>query len=360
MKIAIIGAGLAGLSCAITLEKYGYQADIFEKRKKVGDRPVVGEAMSPILHTPIDDAIKYLSENHNIHLKPTTNIQKIYIHSLNESSYLEGHLGYINKRGKDPEAYEKQLAEQVKSPIHLKKQVRYEDISKKYTHVVLATGDPIDTQNIQSFDTAFKASFKGATIKGDFIHNEAHTWYDNELVPKGMAYFLPFSNAEGNLVVVYPQYKENRTIDKNNLWKKILQKSSHTLGQELSIRKEFSLDNYVVGKNKYPRIGNTFFVGNCLGVINPFLGFGQFTSILSGIYAAEDICGESNYEDKVQILYKNYHDSLTLRRKLEGLTNNQIDMVTKSLHLKPVRKLVAGSHVNILKIISSISHPARR
>ncbi|WP_254901700.1 NAD(P)/FAD-dependent oxidoreductase [Thalassobacillus devorans] len=120
MNIAIIGAGLAGLSCALTLEKHGYSPDIFEKRKKVGDRPLIGEAMSPLLHRPIDDAIKYLSETHDIHLKPTTNIQKIFVHSPNETSFLEGHLGYTNKRGKDKNSYERQLAEQVKSPIHLK------------------------------------------------------------------------------------------------------------------------------------------------------------------------------------------------------------------------------------------------
>ncbi|GGD02149.1 FAD-dependent dehydrogenase [Thalassobacillus devorans] len=360
MNIAIIGAGLAGLSCALTLEKHGYSADIFEKRKKVGDRPVVGEVMSPLLHRPIDDAIKYLSEYHDIHLKPTTNIQRIFVHSPNETSFIEGHLGHTNKRGKDKTSYEKQLAEQVKSPIHLKKQVQYEEISKQYTHVVLATGDPLDTQSLQSFDTAFKATFAGAIVKGEFVHNEVHTWYDSELVPKGLGYFLPFSNTEGHLVLVYPKYKENLTIDKGKLWKAILKKAEQTLKQKLKVSQQFDLDNYVIGKSKYPRIGNTFFVGNCFGAIDPFLGFGQFTSILTGIYAAQDLCGISNYEEDVQILYKNYHDSLSLRRKLESLNNDQLDLITKSLQYKPVRKLLTGSNINLLRVISTLTHPSRR
>lgn len=47
MKIAIIGAGLAGLSCAIVLEKQGIIPDIFEKTGFIGDRePHVGADLS--------------------------------------------------------------------------------------------------------------------------------------------------------------------------------------------------------------------------------------------------------------------------------------------------------------------------
>ncbi|MFG6117331.1 hypothetical protein ACGTN9_19435 [Halobacillus sp. MO56] len=39
----------------ITLEQYGYRADIFEERKNCQWPPIAGEAMSPTLHAPIDD-----------------------------------------------------------------------------------------------------------------------------------------------------------------------------------------------------------------------------------------------------------------------------------------------------------------
>ena len=85
MNIAIMGSGLAGLSCALTLEKYGYQADIFERREEVGDRFVIAEAMFSMFHTPYDDAIKFLSETHDLHLKPSSNIQKVisFIQKMN-------------------------------------------------------------------------------------------------------------------------------------------------------------------------------------------------------------------------------------------------------------------------------------
>ncbi|OGO80788.1 MAG: hypothetical protein A2Y21_09355 [Clostridiales bacterium GWC2_40_7] len=36
MKVAIIGAGLAGLTCALELEKKGILADVFEKDNNSG------------------------------------------------------------------------------------------------------------------------------------------------------------------------------------------------------------------------------------------------------------------------------------------------------------------------------------
>lgn len=38
MKVTIMGAGISGLSCAITLEKNGIEPAIFEKMSKVRDR----------------------------------------------------------------------------------------------------------------------------------------------------------------------------------------------------------------------------------------------------------------------------------------------------------------------------------
>ncbi len=45
MKVIIIGAGLAGLSSAIILEKHGVTPTIFERRSTVDDRFVNGESV---------------------------------------------------------------------------------------------------------------------------------------------------------------------------------------------------------------------------------------------------------------------------------------------------------------------------
>ncbi|MFC7322566.1 NAD(P)-binding protein [Halobacillus campisalis] len=360
MNIAIMGAGLSGLACALTLEKYGYEADIFERRGMVGDRFVIAEAMFSMFHTPYDDAIKFLSETHDIHLKPSSNIQKIYVHSEKETSYVEGHLGFVNMRGKHSESFEKQMAVQLKGNIKFNQEVTYDEISKEYTHVVMSTGDALDTKKLQTYDTAFKASFKGAVVKGDFNQTEAHSFFNYEYAPKGMGYILSHSDREASIVLVYPQYSENKDLDKEQLWQKFLADCTKRLDQEFTLVNEYSLEDYRIGKTETPRIGNTFFVGNCWGSITPVFGFGQFESILTGIYAAHDIVGIGNYEKLVQPLYQSYHDSLTLRRMMEKFDNKQLDRITKALDNKLVEELITNKNINALKILSKIVHPFSR
>ena len=96
MEVAIIGAGISGLSCAITLEKNGIKPTIFEKRNCVGDRFVNAEAMFSILNRPNEESLPHLAEKYQINLKPTDKIDKIFIHSKNELGTINGEIGYSN------------------------------------------------------------------------------------------------------------------------------------------------------------------------------------------------------------------------------------------------------------------------
>ncbi len=104
-----MGAGLSGLACAITLEQNGIKPVIFENRSKVGDRFVNCEILLSALSRPIDDAIKYFSENHQIYLKPQGNINKLVIHSPHHTAIISGALGYTNLRGRIKNSFGKQL-----------------------------------------------------------------------------------------------------------------------------------------------------------------------------------------------------------------------------------------------------------
>ncbi|TGB01461.1 FAD-dependent oxidoreductase [Halobacillus salinus] len=360
MKIAIIGAGLAGLCCAITLEKNGLEVDVFEKREIAGDRFTNAEAMFSMTQHPVDDAVKYLSETYGIHLKPSSNIQKLLCYSKNELGELDGKLGFINMRGKHPDSYESQLAAQLKTDIQYHHNVSYDDISKEYTHVVLATGDPLDTKKLQPYDVAFRATFRGALIEGEFNQTEAHAFFNYDIAPKGMAYLLPHSDTTASLVNVYPQYPDTEGYDKEKLWEKCFEECCRRLDQDFTITSNFSLKDYIIGKAESSRIGNTFFVGNCWGSITPAFGLGQFESMLTGIYAAQDIAGLGDYDKLTKHLSQGYHDSLTLRRTLEKLDNDQLDLVTKSINNKFAEELITNKHINLFKMIGRTLHPFSR
>ncbi|MDG5473659.1 NAD(P)-binding protein [Jeotgalibacillus sp. ET6] len=360
MKIAIIGAGLSGLACALTLEKHGFKADIFEKKGMAGDRFVYAEAIYSMFHSPFDDAVRYLSEEHAIDLKPASNIQKTWIWTENECSSIEGSLGFINIRGKHALSFEKQLADQLQGEIQIHQNVSHSELSRSYTHIVLATGDAADTEKLQPYHRALSVRFIGAVVKGKFDATVVHTFFNNLYAPKGMGYLLPHSEQEASLILVYPQYPENEMLKKEDLWERFFLECCRKLNQKLSIISTFELEDYQIGKTVTPRIGNTFFVGNCFGSIMPFFGFGQFESMLTGIYAAHDIAGKGRYEDLVRPLYKSYHDSLTLRRGIEQLNNKQLDFLAASIRQPLIKRLLLSKKISGLKIASRLIHPFQR
>lgn len=357
MNIAIMGAGLSGLACAIILEQHGIYPTIFENRTQVGDRFVNGEILLSILHRPVFDCIAYFSEKHNIFLQPVNNITQLDIHSENEKCSIHGHLGFTNLRGRHEHSFENQLAHQVKSKIIFHSEYTYEQLLKEFTHVVMATGDAAYAMEIQDYQQDLTVTLKGATIVGDFKPHKVIAWLNNQLAPKGYGYLIPYSKKEANIVIGYPDYPENRMLDRNELWERFYHQVCEDFQQNFKITDDFEVTKYIIGRCQYPRIGNTFFVGNCFGSIMPFLGFGQFMAILTGIYAAHDLCGIGDYNKRTQTLRRSYENSLVFRRSIEKLNNANFDTVVRNLDGYLGNKLFNSKHYDPLKIGSYLLRP---
>lgn len=331
MKVAIMGAGLSGLACAIILERYGVQPVIYENRSRAGNRFVNGEILLSALNRPVNDCIAYFSEEFQIYLKPVGNIRKVVVHSENEEAVIEGHLGFSNIRGRNPDSFESQLAAQVNSKIHYNSTYTYEQLLQEYTHVVLATGDAAYASKIQNFQEDLTVTLRGATMEGDFNRFTVYAWMDYRLAPKGYGWLIPISEKEASVVIGYPDYPENRGPFTEVLWERFYERVCRDLGQHLKIGDSFEINRYIFGICEQPRVGNTFFVGNCFGSMMPFLGFGQFPALLTGIYAAYDLCGKGNYEELTRALRKGYNNGLALRRALEKLDNPKLDIMVKGM-----------------------------
>ncbi|MFZ3170631.1 MAG: NAD(P)/FAD-dependent oxidoreductase [Carboxydocellales bacterium] len=352
-----MGAGLSGLACAITLEKQGITPVIFEKRSQVGDRFVNGEILMTVLERPVQDNIAYLTEKHGIFLQPVSNIKTLILHSEHEQVRISGHLGFVNIRGREQDSFENQLARQVKSEIIFNSLATYEELLGDFTHVVLATGDAAYAAKLQDFHQDLTVTLKGVTVQGNFDRYTVISWLDNRLAPQGYGYLIPFSEKEATIVIGYPDYQQNIEQDINVLWDRYYHRVCQDLNQTLEVTDRFEVTRYIMGICKYPRIGNTFFVGNCFGTMMPFLGFGQFPSLLTGIYAAHDLCGLGNYEQLTKPLRKSYQNSLVFRRTFEGLDNHKLDIIVKKLNGYWGQLLFNTKLINPLKVASYLLRP---
>jgi flavin-dependent dehydrogenase len=356
MKIAIMGAGLSGLACAMMLERNGHSPIIFEKRSQPGDRFVNAEIIASIFSRPIQDAYRFFSENYQIYLQPISQISKLSVHSENAESEVNEQLGFINIRGRHPHSFEQQLAKQVNSKIYYHSERSYEDLLQEYTHVILATGDAGYAVKLNNYQVDRAVTLKGATVEGEFECSTIHIWFNNKIAPKGYAYILPFSNTEANVVISYPQLDSRKEND-HELWDSFYKVVCTNLKQSLKITDQFHIKDYLIGSCKYPRIGNTFFTGNCFGSLMPFLGFGQYTSLLTGIYAAYDLCGLGKYEVLTKPLMKKYRNSMVLREVFEKLDNPIQDMIVNQMRGFIGERLLRDGHFPSLRALSYLLRP---
>lgn len=357
MKVAIMGAGLSGLACAVMLEKHGIRPTIFENRSQVGDRFINGEAFLSLTTRPVHDVFQFFSNKYQLYLKPSSSIHQMIIHSENETASIKEHIGFVNIRGRHQLAIENQLAEQIRSNIIFNSTDSYEELVKKFTHVIVATGDGAYGMKLQNYREDLSVTLKGATVEGQFDRFTVHVWLNNDFAPQGYAYLLPFSDREANIVIAYPDLPNEKEHYITEYWDQFFLAVCQALNQTLTVTDQFQIKNYHIGICNMARVGNTFLVGNCFGTTMPFIGFGQFEAIMTGIYAAYDLAGLGNYEDDTKKFRKSYNYSLTLRRGMEKLSNENYDFIVKQMNGYLGKKLFQPATINPLRTLSYFVRP---
>lgn len=358
MQVAIMGAGLSGLCCAIILEKNGIEPTVFEKRRMPGDRFMNAEGIFNISNRPINNCLDYFRNEYGINLKPIDEIRKLTVYGPNTKALLHGNLGYSNLRGRHEESFESQLARQVKSKIILNSEYEYEDLVKDYTHVVLATGDAAYATKLNNFRVDLTINVRGATVDGEFKTDHIISWYNNEFAPKGYAYLMPYTEKEANISIAYPSYPDTTIEEINDLWDRFYTCAKRDVKQTLNITDKYEVKRYILGTCGKAKINNTYFTGNCFGSIMPAYGLGQFVAIFTGIYAALDICGKGDYEELTEPLKKSYESSLVLRKAMEKLDNSKLDLFVKAIDNSIASKMFGdGTEFDFFKAAGKMLKP---
>lgn len=346
MKVAIIGAGVSGLACAYQLESYGVEPIIFEAQSIVGGGYNHVAAILQVFTRSIKDPLRYEKYRYDIPVQPTAVINKIIMNGPTKRSIIHGsNLGYFFIRGPEEGSLENNLFRLLKSNINFNTKVDdIEYLKREFDYVVVATGNNQFTKIYGCWQDLMETWLKGAVILGEFDPNTLIMWLNTIYAKSGYAYLAPYDSKRALLALMVPYIKRNEL---EAYWQTFLklENISHEIVEEFVIQHKSG--------NVYPHsIENVYFVGNSGGILEPFLGFGQFHALLSGSIAARCIVESGDYEKDIEYIKEEFMKMLAFRKALDTLTNNGLDFLVNLLGFPVINKIVYNTGFNAAKYAS--------
>lgn len=340
MRIAIIGSGMAGVSCARALHSFGHEVEIFEMMSK--DSPTRPRQMEGSAHF-LDNVPK---------LYPDQNMKTLEIRSPSHTILLKGNIGFFYEVGGETgiEARERRIIEESISINYSKRVENKEQIEDQFDIVVAADG--------YSSRIALEAGLRskthtqvgigvGFTVEGDFNPEWMTIWFNNQLALHGYAYIIPFSTTEASLV--------SASIGKNvpvKTYRKSLRQLAVSRGWKI-------LDEWVDFESWYDfssyQKDNLFVVGNAGSFTDPALGFGLKWGIKSAKLCAEAIHKNLDYnlllEDE---LLPEFGSCQVLRKFFESASDQDYDRFVGSFRNPLVRNLVQSGRPILQKLARTL------
>lgn len=343
MKVAIIGAGFAGLTCAYELERYGIKPVLYEKNGFIGEAYEHVTAILNIVHRPMDDPIDYISKNLGMRVTPINSVNRLIHYSENKELVVEGNFGYLFKRGREKTSIKNEMFSKLNNTkVVLNELADYQKLSQKYDHVVIATGNSNFSEELGCWQDWFIAYEKIAVVAGSFDPNAIIMWINKDYAKNGYIYLAPLDDKKAYIVMVVPDINE-RQID--FYWQLFLDRENikYTIIEEDTLKHKAGLS--------YPyQVGNIYIAGTSVGALDPFLGFGQLSSMKTGAMAAKSIAKGKSYEKLIEDIIKNNIHSYEFRKAFNRLSNKGYDRLLTFLNLPAIKYLTYDTQLDVLKL----------
>ncbi len=348
MKVAIIGAGLSGLSCAIELERHKIKPVIFEKRAHVGEALSYSIILPRIINRPITDPLKYLKKEYALELIPHNHLKKMIMRSPSKRAVQRGSQGYIFRRGYPGNSMEMQLLNYVDSPVTFNSYVEAEEIKNEFDYVIVADANSATAKRFGLWTDTFNAQVRVATILGSFKSNQISMWADTSYSKNGFCYLIPSSTKEASLVQIVNGIT---TYELDHYWKKFL--FTEDIQYYISDTADTEHDSGFVQPR---RIDNILFVGNSAGLTDNLIGCGALNAIESGMLAARSIAFSKDYTVLTEPIFRDIEKLHEFRKAINTMGNREMDCLINALAFPVIKKAMYN---NPLFRLSHASRTAR-
>ncbi|MFZ5986636.1 MAG: NAD(P)/FAD-dependent oxidoreductase [Bacillota bacterium] len=347
MKVAIIGAGLAGLSCAGELMKNGIVPTIFEKKGYLGEDYLFSATTLRILDRTYRSSVRYLNQRYGLNLKAFSPLREIIMISPGKTTVERGRLGYIYMRGEERDSLERQLAAGINAPILYDSYVRVNDVKNDFDYVIAATGDETAARELGVWTTTFDVQTRIALVLGSFRLDSAKMWVNNEYARVCYGYLSAHSPGDARLLLSVNNVS-GREVD--YYWNRFLIK------EEIPYRiMEIKDIEYSLGYVSSARIDNIYLVGNGAGLIDDFLGFGAINAIESGILAARSIINGFDYNELLRPMKKHIAALHEFRKAINEFGNEDYDRLISFLGLPFVKQLIYNNPLAKVKTLAGLA-----
>ncbi len=342
MKVAIIGAGLAGLYCAHELERLGTAPDIYEMRSYVGEAISHITAILDITHRPHKDMLQYFRKDLALDITPYNVVRSLEHRAPNKTTTLYGHFGYFFKYTRDPDSLKVQMYNKLKkSRLFLNEYGDYERLAQKYDYVVIANGTSAAAEEQGIWQSWLKTYVRGAVVLGSFDPTRLIVWLNKDYTKNGYAYLTAFDNKKASLILIATEVNE-KEVDR--YWELFL----YSENIRYPIVEEFKMAH--TSGFAYPhRLGNLYFIGNAGGGVEPFLGFGHINAAVMGVSTARSIMLGKDYEKQIKEIMDRNIEMRQFRKLFNTMTNAGYDMLVTALGMPGVVPIIYNTNINATK-----------